>query len=67
MLCFRSKLLDAWTVYKGHIIFVCRGDSIWMTLGGFLDHLEKGHRFFDPVDHKSTVEDLVAAVLRVDL
>ena len=67
MLCFRGKLLDAWSMYKGHIVFVGRGDAVGMTLGGFLDQLKKCHRLFFSIDDEGAVKDLVTAMFGVDL
>ena len=54
-------------MYKGHIVFVSRGNPVWMTLGGFLDQLEKCQRLFFSIDDEGAVEDLVSAMLGVDL
>ena len=54
-------------MYKGHIVFVGRGNPVWMTLGGFLDQLKKCHRLFFSIDDEGAVENLVSAMLGVDL
>src|SRR5690606_35694220 len=64
---FRSKLLGFWATGKCYVVFVCGSDPVGMLLGSFFDQLEKRLRLFLPVDDKSAIEDLVAAVFGVHL
>ncbi len=62
-----GELLDDRTLCESHIIFIGRENLVRVLLGGLLDHVEKRRLHLLAVDDKLTAEDLVAAVLRVDL
>ena len=63
----RSKLLDDRTLREGHVVLVGRENLVGVLVGGLLDHIEKRRLHLLAVDDKLSAEDLVAAVLRVDL
>ena len=62
-----GELLHHRTLGKGHIILVGGEYLARMVLGRFLDEREEARRTLLTVDDKRTAEDLVAAVLGVDL
>ena len=66
-LVFRCKLLDHRTLGKRHVVAVGRDDLARMLLGRLLDQREEARLALLAVNDKLTAEDLVAAVLRVDL
>ncbi len=63
----RRELLGHGALQKGAVVLVGRSHPIGVALGGPFDELEKsvGHRL--AVDDELAVENLVAAVLRIDL
>ena len=63
----RSELLDDGSFGKGHIVLVGRYDFIGILLGGLLNHLEEGRFLLFSVYDECTAENLVTAVLRVNL
>ena len=63
----RSKLLDDRPLREGHVVLVGRENLVGVLVGGLLDHIEKRRLHLLAVDDKLSAEDLVAAVLRVDL
>ena len=63
----RSKLLDDRTLRESHIVLVGREDLVRVLIGGLLDHAEKRRLHLLAVDDKLSAENLVTAVLRVDL
>ena len=63
----RGKLLHHRSLGKGHVVLVGRENLSGMQLRGLLDHLEEARLALLAVDDKHATEDLVAAVLRVDL
>ena len=67
MLGFGGELLYPRSFNKGHVVFIGRSNPVWITLGGFLDHLEKSHWLFLSIDYKRTIENFMTAVLGIDL
>ena len=63
----RSKLLDDRTLRESHIVLVGRENLVRVLIGGLLDHAEKRRLHLLAVDDKLSAENLVTAVLRVDL
>lgn len=63
----RIELFDFGPFHKCHIVLVGRYESAGINLRCFLDELEQRHGFFTAVDHESAVENLVTAVLGIDL
>ncbi len=61
------ELVDNRPLHKCHIILVGRHQSIGVLLRGLLDELKERHRLFLAVDNESAVENLVTAVLGVNL
>ena len=61
------KLLDDRALRESHIILIGRENLVRVLLGGLLDHIEKRRLHLLAVDDKLSAEDLVTAVLRVDL
>ena len=66
-LALGGELLHTGTKHKGHVVLVSRDQSVGIGLGGLLDEGKQGAAHLLSVDDESAVEDLVAAVLRVDL
>ena len=62
-----GKLLYFGTLDESHIVFVSRHQGVGIDLRSLLYQLEKGGRHLLAVDNESTVENLVAAVFRIDL
>ena len=62
-----SELLHDGALGKGHIIFVSGKYLTRMILRRLLDEGEEARRTLLAVDDERTAEDLVAAVLRIDL
>ena len=63
----RSKLLHHGTLCKGHVVLVGRQDLVGVLLCGFLNHGKEARFHLLAVDDERAAEDLVAAVLRVNL
>ena len=63
----RGKLLDDRTLRESHIVLIGRENLVGVLLGGLLDHAEKRRLHLLAVDDELSAEDLVAAVLGVDL
>ena len=63
----RCELLHNRTLRESHIVFVCRENLVRVLLCCLLDHSEQRRLHLLAVDDERTAEDLVAAVLRVDL
>ena len=63
----RCKLLHHRSLGKRHIVFVCRENLIGILLRGLLNHLEERRLLFLTVDDEGATENLMAAVLGVDL
>ena len=61
------KLLDDRTLCEGYVVLIGRDNMVRVLLRRALDHLEEAAGHFLPVDDKGATEDLVAAVLAVDL
>ena len=61
------ELVYRGTLEEGHIIFVSAHKAVGALLRGAFDQFEERQRFLLAVDDECAVEDLVAAVLRVDL
>ena len=61
------ELLHHRSLGKGHVVLVGGEDLAAVLLGGLLDHLEEARLALLAVDDKRAAEDLVAAVLGVDL
>ncbi len=66
-LILRSKLLDHRALGESNVIAVGRDDLARVLLCRFLDEREEARLTLFAVDDELTAEDLVAAVLRVDL
>ena len=66
-LVLRRKLFYNRTLCKCHIILIGRKNLVGVLLRGFLDHGEEARLHLFAVDDESTTEDLMTAVLRVDL
>ena len=62
-----SKLLNNGTLQECAVILVCRGYAIGVGFGRMLDQVEQRRRFLLAIDHERTAEDLMTAVLRVNL
>ena len=63
----RSKLLDDGALRKGYVVLVGRDNLVGVFLGRLLDHGEERRRHFLAVNDERTAENLVTAVLGVDL
>ncbi len=66
-LVLRCELLHHGALGEGHIIFIGRQNLVGVLLRGLLDHLEEARLHLLAVDDECPAEDLVAAVLAVDL
>ena len=66
-LIFRSELFYNRTLCESHIIFISRENLVGVLLGGLLDHCKQRRLHFLAVDDECSAENLVAAMLRVDL
>ena len=66
-LVLRCKLLNDRSLGKCHIIFIGRKNLVGVLLRGLLDHREERTLHLLAVDDKGSAEDLMTAVLRVDL
>ena len=64
---FRMEHLQRRALDKCAIVFVCRYHPVGVGLGRLLDQLEQRRGLLLAVNYKRTVENLVAAVLAVDL
>ena len=62
-----SKLLNYGTFRKSHIVLVRRNNFVRILLSGFLDHLEEAAFLLFSVNDECSAENLVAAMLAVDL
>ena len=63
-----SELLEvAGAVDEGHIVLISRDQVIGVRSTRVLDHREEATLFFLPVEDEGTTEDLVTAVLAIDL
>ena len=66
-LILRRKLLDDRSFGKSHVVFVGRDNLVRILLCGPLDHREEAAGHFLSVDDEGAAENLVAAMLAVDL
>ena len=66
-LVFGGKLLHHRSLRKGHVVLIGRQNLIGVLLGGALDHREEARLLLLAVDDEGTTENLVAAMLRVNL
>ena len=66
-LVLRRKLLNDRSLSESHIILIGREDLVGILLRGLLDHREEGTFHLLAVDDKGSAENLMTAVLRVDL
>lgn len=62
-----GELAHAGPLYEGHVVLIGGDEAVGVLLRGALDELEEGEVFFLAVDDEAAVENLVAAVLGVDL
>ena len=62
-----SKLLNHRALCKSNIIFVCRENFVRILLRGFLNHGKEWTLHFLTIDNECATENLVTAMLRVDL
>ena len=63
----RSKLLHNGSLGKGHVILVGRYNLVGILLGRTFNHGEEAAGHLLSVDDKGAAEDLMAAVLAIDL
>ena len=63
----RSELLNNRTLCEGYIILIGRENLVGVLLSGLLNHGEERAFYLLAIDNEGTTENLVAAVLRVDL
>ena len=63
----RSKLLYDGTLCKCYIIFICRDNLVGILLRSLLNHLEEAALLLFAIDDERTTEDLMTAVLTVNL
>ena len=63
----RSKLLDNRTLRESHIILVSRKNLSRVLFGGLLNHSEERAFLLYAINDKLTTENLMTAMLRVDL
>ena len=63
----RSKLLHHRALRERHIVLISRQNLVWILLSGLLNHLEERRFFLLSVDDEGATENLVTAMLRVDL
>ena len=66
-LVLRRELLNNRTLCKSHVILIGRKNLVLVLLRGLLDHGEERALHLLAVDNKRTTEDLMTAVLGVDL
>ena len=66
-LILRRKLLDDRSFGKSHVVFVGRDNLVRILLCGPLDHCEEAAGHFLSVDDEGATENLMAAMLTVDL
>ena len=66
-LVLRSKLLDNGTLRKSHVVLIGRKNLVGIFLGRLFNHLEERRLHLLAVDDERAAEDLMPAVLRVDL
>ena len=66
-MCGRCKELHLGTLAECHVVLVGRQDAVGVLLCGLLDHLEQAAFLLLAVNYEGPTEDLVAAVLTVDL
>src|SRR5690554_2349148 len=64
---FWSPLHYGWSLYKCHVIFICRNNIVWIYGRGFFDEFKKRRRHFVTVNFKSAIKNLVTAMLTVYL
>ena len=64
---FRRKLFHHRPLCKSHVVLVCRNDFMRIFLCSFLNHLEQRRLHFLPVDDERTAENLMTAMLGIDL
>ena len=64
---FRCKLLHHRTLTERHVVLICRKNLVGILLRGLLDHLEERTLLLLAVDDEGAAENLVAAMLGVDL
>ena len=66
-LVFRGKLLDDRTLRESYVILIGRENLVGILFCGLLNHVEEARLHLLAVDDEHTAENLVAAVLGVDL
>ena len=66
-LVFRCELLDLGSLCEGHVVLIGRENLARIFFSGLLDECEEARGTLLAVDDKRAAEDLVTAVLRVDL
>ena len=66
-LVFRGKLLDGGALSEGHVVLVGRKYLVGVLLRRLLNHGKEARLHFLAVDDEGSTENLVAAVLGVDL
>ena len=66
-LVLRCELLHNRTLCESHVVLVSRENLVGVLLSGLLDHSEKRRLHLLTVNDERTAENLVTAVLRVDL
>ena len=63
----RSKLFYGSSLDKSHVVLIGRNDPIGVRLGGLFNELKEGRRLLYPINNKSPIEYLMAAVFGIDL
>ena len=61
------KLLNDGSLGESHIVFICRNDVVRILLSGLLNHSEEAAWHFLSIDDEGTTENLVTAMLTIDL